>query len=109
MKTIINLIISALAVILGAFLLPGIQVDGFFTAIIVAIVLAVINTIVRPILVVLTIPITFLTLGLFLLLINAAMVKLAGILIPGFIVDGFWSALILSIILSIINGVRGKK
>jgi putative membrane protein len=108
MKILINLIISALVVILGAYLIPGIEVSGFFTALIVAIVMAVINTIIRPILVVLTIPITFFTLGLFLLVINAAMVKLAGILIPGFIVDGFWAALILGLILSIFNGIRGK-
>jgi putative membrane protein len=109
MRTIVNLIISALIVMLGAYLIPGIEVSGFFTALIVAIIMAVINAIIRPILVVFTIPITLFTLGLFLLVINAAMVKLAGILIPGFIVDGFWAALLLSLVLSIFNGLRGKN
>jgi len=109
MKTIVNIIISALAVILGAYLIPGIEVSGFFNAVIVAIVLAVINAFIRPILVILTIPVTLFTLGLFLLVINAAMVKLAGILIPGFVVEGFWAALVLSLVLSIINSLRGKK
>jgi len=109
MKTIINIIVTALIVILGAYLIPGIEVGGFLNAIIVAIVLGVINAIVRPILVLFTLPITIFTLGLFLLVINALMVKLAGILIPGFIVDGFWAALVLSLILSIFNAIRGKK
>lgn len=109
MKVIIKLIIGAFAVILGAYLIPGIEVSGFLTALIVAIILALINTIIRPILVFFTIPITIITFGLFLLVINAAMVKLAGILIPGFIVDGFWAALLLSLILSIFNGLRGKN
>lgn len=108
MRVLINLVISALAVVLGAFLLPGIKVDGFFTAIIVAIVLAIINVFIKPILKILTIPITIITLGLFLLVINAAMVKLAGILIPGFVVEGFWSALFMSFILSLINGLKAK-
>ncbi len=109
MKTITNIIISALVVILGSYLIPGIEVSGFFVAVIVAIVLGIINSIVRPILVLFTLPITLFTLGLFLLVINALMVKLAGILIPGFVVDGFWAALLLSIILSAFNALRGKK
>lgn len=109
MKTFVNLVITALVVMLGAYLLPGIQVNGFLTALIVAIVMGIINLFVRPILVVLTIPVTIFTLGLFLLVINAAMVKLAGILIPGFVVDGFWAALLLGLILSIFNGIRGKN
>ena len=109
MKTIINIIISALVVILGAYLIPGIEVSGFLNAVIVAIVLGFINAIIRPILVLFTFPITLLTLGLFLLVINALMVKLAGILIPGFVVEGFWAALLLSIVLSVFNALRGKK
>lgn len=109
MRLFIKLIIGAFAVILGAYLIPGIEVSGFLNALIVAVILALINAIIRPILVFFTIPITIITFGLFLLVINAAMVKLAGILIPGFVVNGFWAALLLSFLLSFINWLLTDK
>ncbi|MDF1546867.1 MAG: phage holin family protein [Bacteroidales bacterium] len=109
MRLLIKLIIGAFAVILGAYLIPGIEVSGFLNALIVAVILALINAIIRPILVFFTIPITIITFGLFLLVINAAMVKLAGILIPGFVVNGFWAALLLSFLLSFINWLLTDK
>ncbi len=102
-RGIINLLITAVAVVVAAYLIPGIHVGGFITAIIVAIALAILNALIKPILTVLTIPITIVTLGLFLLVINAAMVSLAGWMVSGFEVDGFWSALFFSIIVSIVS------
>ena len=108
MKFIITLIINALAVMLGAYLIPGIQVSSFFSAFLVAAVLAFLNTFIKPVLVFLTIPITVLTLGFFYLVINVAIIKLAGILIPGFVVIGFWPALLFSFFLSIVGWLMVK-
>ena len=105
MKLLAQLIISALAVVIASFLFKGVEVDSVFNAIIVAAVLAVLNALIKPILVILTIPITIVTLGLFLLVINAAMILLASKIVPGFHVDGFWTAFFFSIILTLINSV----
>lgn len=85
--------------------LPGVSVGGYGTAIIVALVLAVLNLIVKPILVLLTLPVTILTLGLFLLVINAIIILLADAFISGFGVDGFWIALLFSLLLSIFQSI----
>ncbi|RLD66932.1 MAG: phage holin family protein [Bacteroidetes bacterium] len=108
-RRIINLLITAVAVVVAAYLIPGIQVDNFMTAIIVAIALAILNALIKPILTVLTIPITIVTLGLFLLVINAAMVSLAGWMVSGFDVDSFWSALFFSIIVSVVSFIFKDK
>ncbi|HRH67255.1 MAG TPA: phage holin family protein [Bacteroidia bacterium] len=100
-----RLFMSALAVIVTSLLLPGVHVDGAFTALIVAAVLALLNALVKPILIFLTIPITVLTLGLFLLVINAGMILLVDKLVDGFSVQGFWTALFFSIILSIVSAL----
>jgi putative membrane protein len=105
MNTIIRFLLTGLAVMLTAYLLPGVSVTNYFTALIVALVLAVANILVKPILIVLTIPITVLTLGLFLLVINAIIILLADYFVDGFQVDGFWWALACSIILSIFNSM----
>ena len=107
MNFLIKILISALAVILCSYLLPGVHIESFLSAIMVAIVLAVLNSILKPILVILTIPITVMTFGLFLLVINAIIIMIAGSFISGFIVDGFWWALIFSIILSFISYLLG--
>jgi len=104
---LIRLVLSALAVFICATVLPGAHVDGFLIAIVVAAVLAILNVLVKPVLVILTIPITIVTLGLFLLVINTLLVLLADWLIPGFSVDNFWWALVFSVLLSIINSVFG--
>jgi putative membrane protein len=109
MKTIINILLSAVAVLVGSYLLPGIEIDSFWVAIIVAIVISLINTFVKPILIVLTIPVTFLTFGLFLFVIDAIVILLAGNLISGFKVDGFWPALVFSIVLSILTWILLPK
>lgn len=108
MKWIAKLLANAIAVLLTAYLLPGVSIEDFITAIIVAAVLALLNNFLKPILIILTIPVTILTLGLFLLVINAVIILLADDLIGGFHVDNFWWALLFSIILSAINSLFGK-
>ena len=105
MNGIVTFLLSGLAVLLTAYLLPGVHVDHYGYALLVAAVLSIANIIVRPILLVFTIPITILTLGLFLLVINALIILLVDYLVPGFSVDGFWWALAFSLILSIFNSL----
>ncbi len=107
MKFIVQLIISTLAVLITAYLLPGVQIEGnnFFIALKVAAVLAFLNAIIKPIMIVLTIPITIVTLGFFLLAINAFIILLASRLVDGFHVDGFWWALLFSLILSVVTSI----
>jgi len=102
---LIRLLITALAIILTSYLLPGVHVESFLSAIILSLLMALLNVTLKPILVIITIPVTFLTLGLFLLVINALMVLLADAILPGFIVDGFWWAVAFSIVLWIINSI----
>ncbi len=104
---IVRLLLSALAVFVCAVILPGAEVDGFLIALVVAAVLAILNVLVKPLLVLLTIPITILTLGLFLLVINTLLILMVDWLVPGFSVDGFWWALLFSVLLSVINAVFG--
>lgn len=103
MNIIVRLVLSAVAVIVTSYLLPGVKVDGFGAALIVGLVIIILNAIVKPILVILTLPATIVTLGLFLFVINAIIIMIADSIVPGFSVDGFWWALIFSFILSIIN------
>lgn len=105
MKLILRTLLSALAVIVLANLLPNVQIDHYSTAIIVAIVLSLLNFIVKPILVLFTLPVTILTLGLFLLVINAIIILLADNLIDGFHVTSFWSAILFSILLSFLQSI----
>lgn len=106
MNFLVNMIISAIAVAISAFLIPGIHVDGFFSALLVAVILALLNRIVKPVIVLFTLPITFLTLGIFYLVINVMMVYLASwVLGGGFVVEGFFSALFFSIVLSVVNSI----
>ena len=109
MRILINLLISALAVVIGAYLLPGVQVNSFFDAVLVAIIIALLNAFLKPILVMLTIPITFITLGLFLFVIDAAVIMIAGKILEGFQVSGFWPALLFSIIIGIISWLLTDK
>jgi putative membrane protein len=106
MKFIIQFLLSGLAVFLTAYLLPGVTVKNYGYALLVAVVISLINAIVKPILVFLTIPITIVTLGLFLLVINAILILLVDyLIITQFEVDGFWWALAFSLILSIFNSM----
>lgn len=105
MKWIAKLFANALAVLITAYLLAGVEIEDFITALIVAAVLALLNNFLKPILIILTIPVTILTLGLFLLVINAGIILLADDLIGGFHVDNFWWALLFSIVLSLISSL----
>lgn len=105
MNLIIRLLLNALAVFILANVLSGVGVDGYFGAIIVAAVLSILNILVKPFLVILTLPVTILTLGLFLLVINALIILLADKLIDGFTVDGIWTAILFSILLSILQSI----
>lgn len=113
MGFIIKVLVTAVAAYFAAWLLPGVTIADVQTTVIVALVLAVLNAIIKPILVVLTIPITVLTLGLFLLVINAAIVLLADWLVDGFSVNGWFTALLFSLIVSIasfiINAIIGER
>jgi putative membrane protein len=103
MNLLISWIFSALAVLVAAYLLPGVAVSGFVSALAVALVLGFLNAFIKPILIILTLPINILTLGLFTLVINAAIILLASGLVPGFKVDGFLYALIFGIIMSVMG------
>jgi len=92
-----------------AHLLGGVHVTDFWTAFVFAIVLALLNMFVRPILILVTLPVTFLTLGVFLFIINTLIILLASKFVDGFTIDGFWWALLFSIILSIITSAIDKK
>lgn len=96
---------TALVVVLLANFLPGVAVAGYLTAVIVAVVLVILNIIVKPVLVLLTLPVTIVTFGLFLLVINAVIILLADVFISGFSVDGFWVALIFSLLLSVVQAI----
>lgn len=101
-----RLIVSALAVIVTSYVLPGVQIDGALTALLVAAVLSLLNAVVKPVLIILTIPITVVTLGFFLLIINAVLILLTSkLLSPGFHVDGFWTAFFFSLVLSFVNAI----
>jgi len=108
MPFIPKLLITSVAIVLAGYLLPGIHVDSFWTALLVALVLIFLNLFLKPLMVILTIPFTILTFGLFLLVINALIIMIAGSWVRGFVVDGFWWALIFSIILSLISSLLEK-
>lgn len=108
MQILINLLVSGIAVVISSYVLPGVKVDGFLTAIVVGVVLGIANSFLKPILVILTLPITILTLGLFTFVINAVLVMLTSSIVPGFKVDGFMWALIFSVVLSLVNSFLNK-
>ena len=105
MSLLLKLLLSALVVVGLAKVLPGVTVNSYFTAFIVAIVLALLNIIVKPVLVILTLPVTILTLGLFLLIINAIIIFLADGFVPGFSVDGWFMAIIFSLLFSLFQSI----
>ncbi len=105
MKVILRILLTALAVVVLAYFLPGVHVTSPSSAIIVAVVLALLRFIVKPILVIFTLPLTIMTLGLFLLVINALIIMLADYLVSGFAVTGFWIALLFSLLLSFFQSI----
>jgi putative membrane protein len=105
MTFILRILLTAVVVVFLAKFLPGVTVAGYLTAIIVALVLALLNLIVKPVLILFTLPVTILTFGLFLIVINAIIILLADAFVGGFDVSGFWIALLFSILLSIFQSL----
>ncbi len=113
MKTLINLFFTTVFVVLLAHFLPGVSVDSFATALLVAAVLGLLNIFVKPVLVILTLPATIFTLGLFLLVINAVIVLICAELVKGFWLRDIWAAILFSLILSfcqsLVSGLTSDK
>ncbi len=105
MKIVLKMLLTAIAVVVLAKLLPGIQVEDYTTAVIVAAVLGILRIFVKPLFVFFTLPLTIVTLGLFLFVINAFIILLAGRLVDGFGVSGFWYALLFSLLLSFFQSI----
>lgn len=108
MKTLLKFLLAGASVLLAAYLLPGVSVDSFATALWVVVVMGLANTFVRPVLVFFTLPISILTLGLFLLVINILMIFLVDYLVAGLRIDGFFNAVLFGLVLSLANGLFGK-
>lgn len=104
-KWLLQSVLSAVAVLFTAQILTGVQISGILDALLVAVVLSFLNTFLKPVLLILTIPVTLLTFGLFLLVINAIIIIVADSLLDGFNVNGFGWALLFSLILSVINAL----
>ena len=102
---LLKTIVTTLAVLIASYVLSGVSVDSSLTAVFVAIVLGLLNSFVKPLLIILTIPITIFTLGLFLLVINILIVKWASDIVPGFTVNGWFWALLFSLIVSLVTSV----
>jgi putative membrane protein len=109
MKFLIKLIIIASISFALAHVLSGVHVDSFWTSIVFALILAILNVIAKPILIILTLPVTIITLGLFLFVVNAIIVLLASNLVQGFSIDSFWWALLFSFLLSFIMSFIDKQ
>lgn len=107
MGLLLTLLFSTLAVLISSYVIPGVQVDGFFAGLVAAVILGVVNTFIRPIVSILTLPINIVTLGLFSFVISALMVMLTGAIVPGFTVTGFVPALLFAIVLSLVSGLMG--
>jgi len=105
MNLVIRILVTAVLVMLISHFMRGVHVASFTTSIIVAIVLGLLNIFIKPILILLTLPVTIVTFGLFLLVINALMILLCTEIVGGFAVDGFWTAVFFSIILSILQSI----
>ncbi|OIP77735.1 MAG: hypothetical protein AUK16_01250 [Parcubacteria group bacterium CG2_30_44_11] len=103
-----RILLGALALLIVAEFIPGVTITGLYPAIVAAVILGLLNTIVKPILVILTLPITILTLGLFIFIINATLFMFAASFIDGFAVDGFLAALLASFLVSIITTIGNK-
>lgn len=107
MGYLVKILINALAVAVSAYILPNVRIDSFLTAILVAFVLSLVNTFVKPIVSLFALPITLMTLGLFSIVINGAMILIVSHFVPGFVVDGFLAAILFSFVLSVVSSVLG--
>lgn len=103
MYLIVSLLLNALALIITAYIVPGMHVANFTSALLAAIVLAVLNTFIKPILVILTFPINFLTLGLFTFVLNAIVLRLTEVFVPGLVIDNWLAAILGAVVLSVVS------
>jgi putative membrane protein len=108
MNLLLRILVTAELVVVISRFLTGVSVDGFVTSLVVAVVLGLLNIFIKPIIVLFTLPVTILTLGLFLLVINSVIILLCAQIVDGFHVDSFWSALLFSIILSLTQSIIYK-
>ncbi len=108
LNLLLKWVIYALLIVFVAWIIPGISVSNFLSAMLVCVVIGLINAFIRPLVEFISLPVNFLTLGLFSFVINAFLLMLAGVLTPGFQVEGFLSALFGSILLSLFSGVVNK-
>lgn len=98
-----NWLINALIIFVVAYILPGVHVESYLTALAIALIVGILNLLVKPLLVILTLPITLVTFGLFLIVINALLILLTDAILPGFTIDGFWWAVLYSLLVSLMN------
>lgn len=105
MRLIISLLLNTLAIIITSYIVPGIKVDTFTSALLAAIVLGIINTFIKPLLVLFTLPLTIITLGLFIFIVNAIVLRIVTLFVPGFMVDGWMPAILGAIVLSIASTI----
>lgn len=103
MEVLLYWLVMGLAIVISAYILPGVKVRNYWTALVVALVLGLVNFFIRPILLFLTLPINILTLGLFTFVVNTLMILLVSAIVPDFKVRSFWSALFFGIILAVVN------
>jgi len=103
MMLLVKWVLSAIAIMITTYLLRGIHVDSFAAALVAAMVLGVINVTLKPLLFVLTFPITIMTLGIFAIVLNAILILLTAVLVPGFSIDSFWWAILFSVVLAVVN------
>lgn len=106
MTIFIHWIVSAIAILIAAYLIPGINVT-LVGALVLAVVLGLINAFLKPLINLITLPLNIVTLGLFSLVVNALLIILAGMLVPGFLVEGFWPAFFFSIVVSLVSALFG--
>lgn len=105
--TLIHWVVSFIAIVVAAYLVPGVTHDSLVSLALLAVVLGVINVFFKPVIKLLTLPINIVTLGLFSLVVNALLIMLAAMIVPGFDVNGFWSALFFSIVVSLVTALFG--
>jgi putative membrane protein len=109
LNIMISWLVSAMMVIAVAYILPGVYVSTFLVALVVAVVLGMVNSIIRPLAVLLTLPITIVTLGLFTFVLDALLVMFCAVVVPGFVVNNFWWALLFALLISLVNSFLKKQ
>lgn len=108
MKPFLKLLVTSLTIIIATYFIPGVKIASFWTAIVVALVMGVVNAIIRPVILFFTLPLNILTLGLFTFVVNGLMILLVAYFVPGFQVAGFWTAVIFSVAVTVINWILTK-